>query len=71
MADVQDVTEAITQTPMEAFKAEVLAMAVIVTEVSARLRNDAINRGPKLQADHHKKTTFDWSLKDIYRTQEH
>ena len=60
MADMQDITMAVTQAAIEAMKAAAEAMTVVGAEVSASLRNDAVNMGPKLGGPS-LKPTFDWS----------
>ena len=59
MADVQGITQAVTQPAIKGMKAAVQAVAVAGAEVSVSLRNNTANMGPKLGRPSLKQPTFD------------
>ena len=63
MADAQYITQA---SAIGVMKAAGQAMVVARTEVSACLRNNAVNVGPKIGGPSLKQPTFDWGPTDMY-----
>ena len=62
MADVQSITQSITQVAIEVTKAAVQAMAVAEAEESTRQRSTEISFGPKLGGPSLKQPSLDWRV---------